>query len=82
MFAYISRRILLAIPVLIGIVVVVFFLIRAIPGEPGKGADGSQGPPPGPSLFTSSGSITVTSAPAGARPGAQALAALGDDPAA
>jgi peptide/nickel transport system permease protein len=34
MFAYISRRILLAIPVLIGIVVVVFFLIRAIPGEP------------------------------------------------
>ncbi|REK20403.1 MAG: ABC transporter permease [Actinobacteria bacterium] len=34
MVAYILRRILLAIPVLIGIVVVVFFLIRAIPGDP------------------------------------------------
>lgn len=34
MIAYITRRILLAIPVLIGIVVVVFFLIRAIPGDP------------------------------------------------
>lgn len=34
MISYISRRTLLAIPVLIGIVVVVFFLIRAIPGEP------------------------------------------------
>ncbi len=34
MISYITRRILLAIPVLIGIVVVVFFLIRAIPGDP------------------------------------------------
>ena len=34
MLSYIARRILLAIPVLIGIVVVVFFLIRAIPGDP------------------------------------------------
>ena len=34
MLSYITRRILLAIPVLIGIVVVVFFLIRAIPGDP------------------------------------------------
>jgi peptide/nickel transport system permease protein len=34
MLSYISRRVLLAIPVLIGIVVVVFFLIRAIPGDP------------------------------------------------
>jgi peptide/nickel transport system permease protein len=34
MLPYITRRILLAIPVLIGIVVVVFFLIRAIPGDP------------------------------------------------
>jgi peptide/nickel transport system permease protein len=34
MARYISRRILLAIPVLIGIMVVVFFLIRAIPGDP------------------------------------------------
>lgn len=34
MISYISRRSLLAIPVLIGIVVVVFLLIRAIPGEP------------------------------------------------
>ncbi len=34
MVTYITRRILLAIPVLIGIVVVVFLLIRAIPGDP------------------------------------------------
>ncbi len=34
MLSYITRRILLAIPVLIGIVIVVFFLIRAIPGDP------------------------------------------------
>ena len=34
MITYITRRILLAIPVLIGIVVVVFLLIRAIPGDP------------------------------------------------
>jgi peptide/nickel transport system permease protein len=34
MLSYITRRLLLAIPVLIGIIVVVFFLIRAIPGDP------------------------------------------------
>jgi peptide/nickel transport system permease protein len=34
MITFITRRILLAIPVLIGIVVVVFLLIRAIPGDP------------------------------------------------
>lgn len=34
MLSYITRRIVLAIPVLIGIIVVVFFLIRAIPGDP------------------------------------------------
>ncbi len=34
MLGFITRRTLLAIPVLIGIVVVVFFLIRAIPGDP------------------------------------------------
>ena len=34
MLSYITRRVLLAIPVLIGIIVVVFFLIRAIPGDP------------------------------------------------
>jgi peptide/nickel transport system permease protein len=34
MVSYIVRRILLAIPVLIGIVLVVFLLIRAIPGDP------------------------------------------------
>jgi peptide/nickel transport system permease protein len=34
MLSFITRRVLLAIPVLIGIIVVVFFLIRAIPGDP------------------------------------------------
>lgn len=34
MLGYVARRFLLAIPVLIGIIVVVFFLIRAIPGDP------------------------------------------------
>ena len=34
MLGYIIRRVLLAIPVLIGIVLVVFLLIRAIPGDP------------------------------------------------
>lgn len=34
MIRYIARRVLLSIPVLIGIMVVVFFLIRAIPGDP------------------------------------------------
>lgn len=34
MLGFITRRIALAIPVLIGIMIVVFFLIRAIPGDP------------------------------------------------
>jgi peptide/nickel transport system permease protein len=34
MLSYITRRVLLAIPVLIGIMVVVFVLVRAIPGDP------------------------------------------------
>ncbi len=34
MISYIVRRVLLAIPVLLGIIVVVFMLIRAIPGDP------------------------------------------------
>ena len=34
MLGFIVRRTLLAIPVLIGIIIVVFFLIRAIPGDP------------------------------------------------
>ncbi len=34
MISYIVRRVLLAIPVLLGIIVVVFLLIRAIPGDP------------------------------------------------
>jgi len=34
MLGFITRRTMLAIPVLLGIIVVVFFLIRAIPGDP------------------------------------------------
>jgi peptide/nickel transport system permease protein len=34
MLSYVSRRVLLAIPVLIGIMIVVFLLVRAIPGDP------------------------------------------------
>lgn len=34
MTAYITRRVLLAIPVLIGLLVVTFFLVRLIPGDP------------------------------------------------
>lgn len=34
MLGFITRRTLLAIPVLLGIMIVVFFLIRAIPGDP------------------------------------------------
>ena len=34
MLSYIVRRVLLAIPVLIGIMIVVFVLVRAIPGDP------------------------------------------------
>jgi peptide/nickel transport system permease protein len=34
MLSYITRRVLLAIPVLIGIIVVVFTLVRLIPGDP------------------------------------------------
>jgi len=34
MLGFITRRTLLAIPVLLGIIIVVFFLIRAIPGDP------------------------------------------------
>lgn len=42
MFTYVARRILFAIPVLVGIVVVVFFLIRAIPGDPCTAILGEQ----------------------------------------
>ncbi|MBT8194298.1 MAG: ABC transporter permease [Acidimicrobiia bacterium] len=42
MLSFIIRRTLLAIPVLIGIIVVVFFLIRAIPGDPCTAILGEQ----------------------------------------
>ena len=42
MLGFIVRRTLLAIPVLIGIIVVVFFLIRAIPGDPCTAILGEQ----------------------------------------
>lgn len=42
MLGFITRRTLLAIPVLIGIVIVVFFLIRAIPGDPCTAILGEQ----------------------------------------
>ena len=42
MLSFIVRRTLYAIPVLVGIVVVVFFLIRAIPGEPCTAILGEQ----------------------------------------
>lgn len=34
MYAYVIRRLLMLIPVLIGLTVIVFFMIRAIPGDP------------------------------------------------
>lgn len=45
MLGFITRRTLLAIPVLIGIVIVVFFLIRAIPGDPCTAILGEQASP-------------------------------------
>ena len=45
MLSFIARRTLLAIPVLIGIVIVVFFLIRAIPGDPCTAILGEQATP-------------------------------------
>lgn len=42
MLGFITRRTLLAIPVLVGIIIVVFFLIRAIPGEPCTAILGEQ----------------------------------------
>lgn len=42
MLSFITRRTLLAIPVLFGIIVVVFLLIRAIPGEPCSAILGEQ----------------------------------------
>lgn len=45
MLGFIIRRVLLSIPVLIGIVVVVFLLIRAIPGDPCTAILGEQATP-------------------------------------
>ena len=45
MLAFITRRTLLAIPVLFGIMVVVFMLVRAIPGEPCSAILGEQATP-------------------------------------
>lgn len=45
MLSFIIRRILSAIPVLIGIIIVVFFLIRAIPGDPCTAILGEQANP-------------------------------------
>lgn len=42
MLQFIGRRILFAIPVLIGILVVTFFLARAIPGDPCKSILGEK----------------------------------------
>ncbi|MCL6586832.1 MAG: peptide ABC transporter permease, partial [Anoxybacillus sp.] len=36
MFAYTVRRVLMVIPVLLGMSLVVFFMIRAIPGNPAQ----------------------------------------------
>ncbi|KOO41049.1 ABC transporter permease [Priestia koreensis] len=36
MFSYITRRVLMLIPVLLGLSLVVFFMIRAIPGDPAQ----------------------------------------------
>lgn len=45
MISYVLRRVALAIPVLVGIVVVVFFLIRAIPGDPCSSLLGERATP-------------------------------------
>lgn len=45
MFAYIVRRTLASVPVLIGILVVTFFLLRLIPGEPCKAILGEKASP-------------------------------------
>jgi peptide/nickel transport system permease protein len=45
MVTYLSRRLLYSIPVLIGIVLVVFFLIRAIPGDPCRAMLGERATP-------------------------------------
>lgn len=42
MLGFITRRTLLAIPVLLGIIIVVFFLVRAIPGDPCSAILGEQ----------------------------------------
>ena len=45
MLSFVTRRTLLAIPVLFGIMVVVFLLVRAIPGEPCSAILGEQATP-------------------------------------
>jgi len=51
MLSFIVRRTLSAIPVLLGIIVVVFFLIRAIPGDPCTAMLGEQATPEGCARF-------------------------------
>ena len=36
MFNYVIKRLLSTLPVLVGISVIVFFLLRALPGDPGQ----------------------------------------------
>jgi len=45
MLRYVGRRLLLAIPTLIGVATVVFFLIRLIPGDPAKVIAGDTATP-------------------------------------
>jgi len=45
MFAYISKRLLVAVPTLLGLVLVTFLLLRAVPGDPALGLVGERAKP-------------------------------------
>ena len=45
MVSFLTRRLLFTIPVLLGIVVVVFLLVRSIPGDPCKAMLGERATP-------------------------------------
>src|SRR4030067_2694885 len=44
MHAYILKRLLLFIPTLLGVTIVTFFLMKAVPGDPAAGMGGERAP--------------------------------------
>ena len=59
--AYIIKRVLLAIPTILGVTILTFFMIHLVPGDPAGASSGPARHPSSPRSFTTSGVWTSRS---------------------